>query len=424
MHKPFTLLLSAYACCPDRGSEPRYGWNYLLLHAQTYRRVILVTSVQDHIRVKETLDAMQIRNVTLVVITLRGRLDRLHDIPVGGIHLHYWLWLRAARRRIGRLRERIDLAHHITYGSLQFGSPLYELSCPIVFGPVGGGQITNKVFYPLMGNARYIEGIRNLVSKVFYRFNPHFKVTMAKASLIYSANRETWTAARQHLPPDQRNKVRMMLDTVLDDKFLSGPPPEPKKVSDGISALWVGRLIPRKGIEVLLNVALLLRDEHFTLTMVGDGPMREKTLQFVRDHQLENTVHFVGLVGQDRILQYYRKADVLLFLSYRDTSGLQIMEAFSQGLPVISFDQFGASLLINEENGVKIPVTATVEEMQQNVATAIRNLIREPERVARMSGNAVRYAREFSWAKRKQSLLQDFKPLILHEDVNLRLERV
>jgi glycosyltransferase involved in cell wall biosynthesis len=123
-------------------------------------------------------------------------------------------------------------------------------------------------------------------------------------------------------------------------------------------------------------------------------------------------------------LQYYRKADVLLFLSYRDSCGLQIMEAFSQGLPVISFDQFGASILISEETGVKIPITGTVEEMQQNVATAIRNLIQQPEHVALMGDNAVRYACEFSWAKRKQMLLQDFKLLVLHEDVNLRLECV
>lgn len=423
-HKSLTILLSAYACCPDRGSEPRYGWNYLLLHAQSFRRVILVTSVQDHVRVKETLDALQIRNVTLVVIKLPWRLDRLHDIPVGGIHLHYWLWLRAAVRRIRTLKEKIDFAHHITYGSLQFGSPLYELSCPFVFGPVGGGQTTNKVFYPLMGKARYVETIRNLVSTLFYRFNPHFKGTIAKASLIYCSNRETWTATRSHLPPEERHKARLLLDTVLDDRFLSDAPYERPKPSQGISALWVGRLIPRKGIEILLNVALLLKDENFTLTMVGDGPMREKTLQFIKDHGLEKTVQFVGQVGQDQLLQYYRKADLLLFLSYRDSTGLQIMEAFSQGLPVIAFDQFGATLLISDDTGIKVPVTGTLEEMQQNVATAIRDLIRQPERVAAMGKNATRYAREFSWAKRKQKILQDIKPLVLHEDAHLRFERV
>jgi glycosyltransferase involved in cell wall biosynthesis len=132
----------------------------------------------------------------------------------------------------------------------------------------------------------------------------------------------------------------------------------------------------------------------------------------------------VGQVRQDQLLQYYRKADVLLFLSYRDSAGLQILEAYSQRLPVISFDQFGAALLVTDNTGIKIPVRGTVEEMQQNVATAIRDLIRQPERVAAMGKNAIRYSREFSWAKRKQKILQDIKPLVLHEDAYLRFERV
>lgn len=419
-----TVLLSAYACCPDRGSEPRYGWNYLLLHAKNFRRVILVTSATDSRRVAEVLDDLKIRNVSLEVVRMPLRLDKLHNIPVGGIHLHYWLWLRAAVKRIRHIKEKIDFAHHITYGSLQFGSPLYELQCPFIFGPVGGGQVTNKVFYPLMGKARHMESVRNLVSTLFYRFNPHFKETMAKAALIYCANRETWTATLGHLHADRWNKAQLLLDTVLDDRFLSTPPRPRKRTGQGISALWVGRLIPRKGIELLLNTALLLKDEAFTLTMVGDGPMREKTLQFIREHGLEDTIQFVGQKGQEQLLQYYRQSDVLLFLSYRDSTGLQIMEAFSQGLPVIALDQFGASLLINDQTGIKIAVTGTLEELQQNVANAIRDLTRDPERVARMGENAIRYAREFTWETRKQKLLQDIKPLLLHEDADLRLERV
>ncbi|HEV2482270.1 MAG TPA: glycosyltransferase family 4 protein [Puia sp.] len=419
-----TLLLSAYACCPDRGSEPRYGWNYLLLHARTFRRVILVTSATDSDRVTAALEDGKIRNVSVVVVRMPFRLDKLHDIPVGGIHLHYWLWLRAALKRIRHIEETIDFAHHITYGSLQFGSPLYELRCPFIFGPVGGGQVTNKVFYPLMGKARYTENIRNLVSTLFYRFNPHFKETMARASLIYCSNIETWTATRGHLPAGERNKAQLLLDTVLDERFLSTPPRQRKRTGQGISALWVGRLIPRKGIEILLNTALLLKDEAFTLTMVGDGPLREKTLRFIKDHGLEDTIQFVGQKGQEQLLQYYRGADVLLFLSYRDSTGLQIMEAFSQGVPVIALDQFGASILITDETGIKIPVVGTLDEMQQNVAGAIRDLIREPERVASMGENAIRYAREFTWETRNQKILQDIKSLLLHEDADLRLERV
>src|ERR1700744_3470258 len=102
-----TVLLSAYACCPGRGSEPRYGWQYLLMYARAYRKVVLLTSVTDYQRVEKELADMGIYNVSLVVIRMPFGLDRLHSVPVGGIHLHYWLWLGAARRAVRRLRETI-----------------------------------------------------------------------------------------------------------------------------------------------------------------------------------------------------------------------------------------------------------------------------------------------------------------------------
>lgn len=426
-----TVLLSAYACCPDRGSEPRYGWNYLLQYARAFGQVILVTSEQDHLQVERQLVELGIRNVKILTVTLPYRLEKLRNIPVGGIHLHYWLWLRKAVKAIRHIPDKIDFAHHVTYGSLQFGSPLYQLSCPFIFGPVGGGQVTNPIFYPLMGKkARYTEKVRNLVSYSFYRWNPLFKGTIKNASLIYCTNNETRTATLQHLPASQRQKVKMMLDTVLDDRFLAGAPvrtavdPARTGRKDKLRALWVGRLIPRKGIEILLNVALLLKDEPFTLTMAGDGPLRNMVLDFISANGLEDTIHFAGQLDQGRILDCYKESDLLLFLSYRDSAGLQIMEAFSQGVPVISFDQFGASILISGHTGIKIPVEGDLEQIQTEIANSIRQLILQPQRLTQMSNNAAAFAQEFSWERRMETILQDIKPLLRYEDAHLRLERI
>jgi glycosyltransferase involved in cell wall biosynthesis len=433
-----TVLLSAYACCPGRGSEPGYGWNYLLQYAKVFEKVILVTSLQDHEAVRERLRELGIGNVTLKVVKMRFGLDRLHYMPVGGIHIHYLLWLKEALAVIQSLPDRIDFAHHLTYGSLQFGSPLYKLECPFIFGPVGGGQRTNTIFYPLMGaKARFFERIRNGVSALFYRFSPFFKGTIRRASLIYCTNEETRAETRRFLSPGQHGKIKMMLDTSLDARFLTEGIVRPEKMAgDGsrgshrFAALWVGRLLPRKGVEILLNTVKLLKGENFHLTIAGDGPLRGKALAFIKDNGLEDQVDFVGYVDQRTILDYYRAADILLFFSYRDSTGLQIMEAFSQGVPVISFDQFGASLLIHEEVGIKIPLEEDLEALQERIAGTIRDLIREPGRVKAMGRNAALYARRFSWEHRMETILQDsqtflknVKPFI-HANADLRPERV
>jgi glycosyltransferase involved in cell wall biosynthesis len=427
-----TVLLSAYACCPGRGSEPGYGWNYLLQYAQRFDKVILVTSVQDHAAVEKRLAELQVVNVRLVVANLGLGLDKLHYMPVGGIHLHYLLWLKKARTLIRALTDRIDFAHHLTYGSLQFGSPLYSLTCPFVFGPVGGGQQTNTIFYPLMSlKARYLERIRNGISYLFYRYSPFFKGTIRNASLIYCANEETRVETCRYLPAAMHGKIKMMLDTSLDPRFLGHSSVKRDPAAGApFSLLWVGRLLPRKGVEILLNTLRLLKGQPIHLTMVGDGPLREKTLAFIRDNGLETQVTFTGYVDQRSVLEYYQAADLMLFLSYRDSTGLQIMEAFSQGVPVVCFDQFGASLLVDDAVGVKIALQDDLGALQEKIATTVRELAGNPGRLRAMSRNAAIYASQFSWEYRMETIMQDCEPFLknlkpfVHANADLRLERV
>ncbi|HEY4061354.1 MAG TPA: glycosyltransferase [Puia sp.] len=427
-----TVLLSAYVCCPGRGSEPGYGWAYLLQYAKTFEKVIMVTSTVEE-GYRQTIDKLRemgIDNVRVEVVRLKGALDRLSRMPVGGIHLHYLLWLNAATNAIQSLPDTPCFAHHLTFGNLQYGSPLYKVSCPFIFGPVGGGQKTNKVFYPLMGRkAMLLERIRNMVTVLFYHFSPFFKGTIHNASLIYCCNEETRAEARRFLPPSEQHKVKMMTDAALDDRFLTDPVVR-KKTAPRFSALWVGRLLPRKGVEILLNIAKLLKEEDFQLTMIGDGPLRETTLSFIRDKGLEKTVNFLGWMDQQQILEYYRSSDLLLFLSYRDSTGVQIVEAFSQGVPVLSFDQFGAALVIDPARGIKVPLQDDLPALQQQIADTIRDLIRHPEKIETMRTHAMTYAAGLTWDSKMATMMKDSKPFlknityVLHANADLRLERV
>ncbi len=418
-----TVLVSAYSCCPGRGSEPRCGWNYVLQYAQRFERVILVTSIEDWRTVERELGRLGVENVKIVAVALPFGQEKLRTSPVGGIHLHYLLWQRKARRAIDALTDPIDLAHHVTYGSLQFGSALHNLDCPIFFGPVGGGQTTHPVFLPLMGKGRYLEHIRNAVIFVFLRWNTLFKGTMRKATVIYCSNRETRDLAIKYVPAGEQEKVKLVFDVAIGDEYL-GAAPRSVPPHGKLRLIYVGRLMPRKGIEFLLNVALQLKNDPVTLTIVGDGPLKPLVQDFIRDHALEDTIRYEGHQDQKRIRDYYHQSDLLLFLSYRDSVGMQLIEALSQGVPVVAFDQFGAGLMINANTGIKIPVTGTIEEMQARVAAEVRALAGDRRRLAEMSDNAIVYAQEFSWEKRMETFLQDIKPLLKYEDADLRLERV
>jgi len=97
---------------------------------------------------------------------------------------------------------------------------------------------------------------------------------------------------------------------------------------------------------------------------------------------------------------------------------------------VISFDQFGAALMINETVGIKIPLEDDLTALQERIANTIRDLIRNPDRVKTMSDNALTYASRFTWENKMASILKDSKPLltdittVIYEKTDLRLVRI
>lgn len=118
--------------------------------------------------------------------------------------------------------------------------------------------------------------------------------------------------------------------------------------------LYLGRMIRRKGIDVLLKAFSLLSKHrsHVKLLVVGDGPFRNYCQSLTNDLSLRG-VTFIGPVIPHSVACLYQKADVFVLPAYYEPWGLVINEAMSTGLPVIATRTVGAvyDLLIDGYNG-------------------------------------------------------------------------
>jgi glycosyltransferase involved in cell wall biosynthesis len=102
--------------------------------------------------------------------------------------------------------------------------------------------------------------------------------------------------------------------------------------------LFVGRLIERKGIDVLLEA---FRDvEGGELWIAGDGPLADLVESTARE---DDRVRPLGHADATELDELYRRADVLVLPSHYDVWGLVVNEAQAHGLPVIATDQVGAA---------------------------------------------------------------------------------
>lgn len=111
-----------------------------------------------------------------------------------------------------------------------------------------------------------------------------------------------------------------------------------------IKILFVGRLEPRKGILDLLRAFRILAEKNLKvhLTVVGRGPSGYRAELFVKQHQLEDWVDFVGRVSDKQLPSYYAEADICCFPAVGGESfGIVLLEAMAMGKSLVVYANSG-----------------------------------------------------------------------------------
>lgn len=147
--------------------------------------------------------------------------------------------------------------------------------------------------------------------------------------------------------------------------------------------LCVGLLVPRKGVNYLLQACSILRDRgysEYSLVLVGDGEQRAELEAFVKDHQLEQQVTWTGWLNYGDLGSYFEGADVFIFPTLEDTWGVVLLEAMAFGKAIISSQWAGASEMVVEgENGYVIDPYEP-----EKFAEAMIRLMDDPELIQKM----------------------------------------
>jgi glycosyltransferase involved in cell wall biosynthesis len=159
---------------------------------------------------------------------------------------------------------------------------------------------------------------------------------------------------------------------------------------DGLRLLAVGRLVAKKGFDVLVDTMTRV-DPTVTLTIVGDGPEREELLAAIAARGLTDHITIAGRITHDALPAVYAAADAVVVPSRVDRSddrdGLPnvLLEAMSSGRPVIASDVAAIGTAVRDgHTGLLVPSDDPVA-----LAHAIDALRRDPVRRRRL-GDAAR----------------------------------
>lgn len=174
-----------------------------------------------------------------------------------------------------------------------------------------------------------------------------------------------------------------------------------KNDCENIVFLVAGRIIYRKGHELLLDALETIPEELcYQCRIVGDGPdLGKLKKRCMESEKLLRSVVFTGKIPFAEMEAEYRNADVLVMPSLRETTGSVLLEAMSQGLPVITIGRFGGATLLDQETGWLYDGNSK-SDFIQNLAEAMIECISHPHEVKRRGKNALEKAVQYTWAEK------------------------
>ena len=398
MTKRKRVLISAYACNPNKGSEAGVGWGWVNTIAKYHDLWVITGELhKDDIQKEITRRPDLYRNISFHFVP-RTRWLTLEKIWPPAYLWSYRLWQREAYNLGVKLKEEIDfdLVHQITYVGFRLPGYLWKLDIPFVWGPIGGLENTSWSFLPMLGPKGCLYyASRNVLNSIHKKFLALPKQAFRKANDgIISATQGVKRELIRWYGCDSKVICEIGPPAIIVSDYSVREPGELLRLS------WSGLHLPGKALPLLLNaVAMLPKTVDWRLDILGEGECMKKWKRLAHTLKIVNRCTWHGWIPRDRAMAIVHDSHVFIITSIKDLTSTVVLEALSQGVPVICPDHCGFSDVITSDCGIKVSVK-TPRQLECDLSTAIRKLFDEENERKRLAVGALRRIKEFSWDKK------------------------
>lgn len=401
------VLALAYACSPYHGTEYGVGWGWVNAIASSHEIWVITAEFhRDDIERKLREEPLKNKNIHFHYVKHRpwhyqptkfwkfidgSLLKVLHNYA-------YKLWQRDAYQLSKKLHQRIgfDLTHLITYVGFRFPGHLWKLDIPFIWGPVGGLENTPWRFLPYMGlhGCIYYAG-RNIINSLHRRFLPSPKKAFHKASgNIIAATK----GIRREIYHWYGEDSQIICEI--------GPPPgvaadhSRRKPGETLRLSWSGLHLPGKALPLLLHaLAKIPADLEWKLEILGKGPSTAKWRQLAVKLAVDSRCTWHGQLSRSEAVSLVHDSHIFIITSLKDLTSTVLLEALSQGVPVICPDHCGFSNVITDDCGIKVPLISP-DQVSSDIAKAVLILANNEEKRRSLARGGLVRVKDFSWAKK------------------------
>ncbi len=406
------VLVIAEAANPEWVSVPLVGWSIAMalrkhhdVHVvtQTRNRGAFLRAGLEEGRDFTAIDSEAVaRPVYKLSEVLRmGQGKGWTMVTALGSALSYPYFERKAWQAFGeRIRAgHYDIVHRVTpltpTANSSLAAKCRKVGVPFVLGPLNGG-----VPWPRgLDSERRREREWLSYVRVAYKLAPARRRMFGATSAVIAGSRHT----AGEVPAGARSRTTLVPENGIDPARFNAVAAQ--DVSGPLRACFLGRLVPYKGPDMLIEAAEEhLRAGRLSIDVIGDGPMMPALRAMVEAKGLIGAVRLLGFVDYREVQQVLSRANLLTFPSIREFGGGVVLEAMAVGVVPVICDYAGPGELVTDDCGIKVPVGSRTEVIE-GFRKALDDVIAAPEALPPLSRAAVaRVAAHLTWDRKARQI--------------------
>jgi len=401
-----SVLINAYACAPNMGSEPGMAWNWVV-NLSKYCKVYVITEGEWEKEIEITIRQLpQRENISFYYIPVSEKIRKMcWDQGDWRFYFYYHKWQKKALAKAKEIcsSKNIDILHQLNMIGYREPGLLWKIkNIPLVWGPVGGfgGIPLSYVFeFGLKGAIKQI--LKNFINRIQV-YQPNIYMAVKKSDLILAANSESKYALQRFRSDEVYliNETGANQITQSSKNFNTNP----------LKLIWIGKNDNRKALPLALSVMKNLIKYPIELHVIGIDKSKVKKSLLV---DLKK-IYFYDWLTHQAVQEHLRKCHLLFFTSLNEGTPHAVIEALSNGLPVICHDVYGQGDVIDNSCGIKIKMLnpkRSIEEFSKEII----KFFSEREILEILSEGAYSRAFEISWENKITKLFNLYTRLLKQE---------
>lgn len=404
------ILINAYACAPNWGSEQGMAWHWITELAKMHN-LYVITEGEWKKEIEEAVALLDVKdNIHFYYNPVS---DKIRSMCWNqGDWRFYWYYRKWQKKTLTIARQicsehRIDIIHQLNMIGFREPGYLWDIyDTHYIWGPVGGMEIVPLKYLsgmPLSKKTKYI--VKNMLNHLQIRYSARVCKAIHRADIVIAATQGTYNSfvKLHHIKPVYMNEAGC---TILEQHTAHN------FNKDQLDILWVGRFLDTKKLDIAIRIIAKVKDLPVFLHIVGNGSDTENAMyqQMADKMGISNNIKWYGKLANKKVQEMMNQMDLFLFTSVLEGTPHVVLEAITNCLPILCIDTCGQGQLVNEAIGWKVPLT-NPQQNSTDFAAILRRIIINRDEIKQKSDNCKQRQRELSWENKLVTMNKIYQQL-------------